>query len=115
MFDWLPINRLAEARVARCEVGNRCNGKLICYRDCLISLSLSLPAFTLVPLYPLGTVLSVYLSCFLPVNCTEAVFERLNLPQNKSPPVRRPGESWLESARDSGSCPSRVYFFFFFF
>lgn len=41
MFDWLPINRLAEARVARCEVGNRCNGKLICYRDCLISLSLS--------------------------------------------------------------------------
>lgn len=70
-------NRLAEARAAYCEVGNRCNGKLICYRDCLIalSLSLSLPAL-------LSSLSFRRRSLHLGVNCKEPVC--VILPQTKS-------------------------------
>lgn len=93
-------NRLAVARAAYCEVGNRCNGKLICYRDCLISL------------FPLSLFFS---SSFrrrcadpasLPVlNCAEPESE-CSACLEPSPPVRGSEESWP----DSGSCLSRVHF-----
>lgn len=65
---WLVTNnRLAVARVAYCEVGNRCNGKLICYRDCLISLP---PAFILF----LFILQASFFRSYLVVNCKEPVF-----------------------------------------
>lgn len=51
---WLVTNnRLAVARAAHCEVGELVtDGKLICYRVCLISL---FPFHSFFPLYPLGS------------------------------------------------------------
>lgn len=114
MFDWLPIKSACRSTRGTLRGGEQMQRQI----DLLSRLSdLSLPLCRSSRFHSFSSLSfrhrPLYLPCLLPVSCTEAVFERLNLPQNKSPPVRRSGESWLESARDSGSCPSRVYFFFF--
>lgn len=100
---WLVTNnRLAVARAAHCEVGELVtDGKLICYRVCLISL---FPFHSFFPLYPLGSFPETKPPFFL-LHCYKVA---LIMPQ--SPPVRWSNESWLKS--ETLACRlCRVYFF----
>lgn len=106
MFDWLPIISLHARRTVRWGTGNRCNGKLICYRVCLISL---FPAFILsffFFFFNFSFFILLRSSSFPSrshlLNCSNPLLEYFILSQTKSTCA------WLESPL------SRVYTFFFF-
>lgn len=103
---WLVTNnRLAVARAAHCEVGELVtDGKLICYRVCLISLFPFHSFFSSLSLRQLSRDQTPLLSPSL-LQGSATVFI---MPQ--SPPVRWSNESWLKS--ETLACRlCRVYFF----